>query len=87
MGRLPVYNSIKEAEMASMIAKLDEAIAEVKKKFEAEQEKERVAVQKRADLDREIAVCREELVRLQGEYRALDTMKSREAAPATETPS
>ena len=73
--------------MSDVIAKLDEAIAEVKGRFDAEQVKERDLSQKRAELDRAIAVSREEQVRLQGEYRGLENMKLKEATPATEKPS
>lgn len=70
--------------MSDATAKLDAALAEIKSRFDAEQTRERGLAEKRAEIDRAIAQCREEQVRIQGEYRAVEKLKLDAEPPATD---
>jgi FtsZ-binding cell division protein ZapB len=76
----------RRIEVSNVIVKLDAAIEEVKGRVDALQAKERELAEKRANLDREIALGREEQVRLQGEHRALVTMRDKESSSSNEQP-
>ncbi len=68
----------------SEVVKLDEAIAEVQKRFEALQVSEREMSEKRSALDKSISDNKIEQLRLQGEYRALLNLKGKPEGPKEE---
>jgi len=87
MARYASLKPKKEVSTMSDKAMLDKEMADIKKRFEAEQAREKGLVEKRAELDRGISQCREEQIRLQGEYRAVEKLIAADAKPETETPS
>jgi chromosome segregation ATPase len=65
---------------------IEKEIGEVEKEFEQVNKVFKDLVDKRADLDRQIAAVRDDLTRLQGAARLLQKMKQQEApAPANQT--
>lgn len=59
-----------------LTARLDEQVAKVQGQFEALNGEFKSLSEKRAELDRRLSLIREEQVRLQGDYRALMTLKN-----------
>ena len=67
----------RRIEMSDVLLKLENAISEVKSRFDALQETERGLAEKRSAIDKEISENRVEQLRLQGEYRALLSLKDK----------
>lgn len=91
LGRVPIFHSKVEFEkdfarrisLSNTILKLEAAIKEVTERFEALKAKGIDLQEKRAEVDRAISENVTEMVRVQGENRALVAMLDKEKGPET----